>query len=113
MLSLCQYLVLQSWADLNPLLQKHGLIGEGHWFDERELRHDRQTTFNTLEHTVRTARPEAVSFPSRESEPPRPSASIAPQTNATRARARERAAMPGVSRVNGPIRCLLLVLPTA
>lgn len=60
MLSLCQYLVLQSWADLNPLLQKHGLIGEGHWFDERELRHDRQTTFNTLEHTVRTARPEAV-----------------------------------------------------
>jgi len=44
LMSLCQYLAIQPWADLNVLFQKHG-ISDG-WVDDRWI--DRQTTFNTI-----------------------------------------------------------------
>jgi hypothetical protein len=57
-LSLCQYLQLQPWPDVNLLFEKHGLItGQ---IDEAEMRADRQAAFNTIETSVRGAPPEQV-----------------------------------------------------
>ena len=59
-LSLCQYLQLQPWADLNVLFQKHGLIEATRWFDEREFAHDLQISSNTLQHVIASAELAAV-----------------------------------------------------
>lgn len=56
MLSLCQYLGLQPWPEVNLLFEKHQLM-KG-WIDEREMRSDRQAAFNTMERALREGRPE-------------------------------------------------------
>lgn len=58
MLSLCQYLGLQPWPEVNLLFEKHGLMNG--WIDERDMRDDRQAAFNTMEHALRESRPEQV-----------------------------------------------------
>jgi hypothetical protein len=57
-LSLCQYLSLQPWLEINLLFEKHRLMNE--WIDERDMRADRQMAFNTIEAALREGRPEHV-----------------------------------------------------